>query len=260
MSTVGLKKTMDIPRPRRGIGFLIDEVIHELKQPLNQIRVAAQDVRIDVRENRLKTDSLPESMREIESAVDEGARRIDRLRSLAELGTRPFLAPGYDPGEPSSTPALQLPDMCRTLLARARTSFPELDISGEFQPDVGLDVRHSMILAWVVWELIQNAQEALRSAARAPACISVSMTSHDGTAVVRVRDHGCGVLGSASSIFEPFFTTRDGAAGLGLPLARALVHEVGGRLALLKSDQDGSEFEVIVPNAYVKKVMPGAGG
>jgi signal transduction histidine kinase len=57
-----------------------DDFLHDLKQPLNLIRVLAQDVRLDVTKDRLEIASLPETMTEIEAAVDELVTRLDELR------------------------------------------------------------------------------------------------------------------------------------------------------------------------------------
>ena len=58
----------------------------------------------------------------------------------------------------------------------------------------------------------------------------VAVSSHDGQVVARVTDTGEGVAEHAGQdLFEPFFTTRNeqGAAGLGLAIARATARHTG---------------------------------
>lgn len=56
------------------------DFLHDLKQPLNLIKVIAQDVRLDVKKNRLQLDTLPGSMAEIESSIDHLVSQIDEYR------------------------------------------------------------------------------------------------------------------------------------------------------------------------------------
>jgi signal transduction histidine kinase len=48
-------------------------------------------------------------------------------------------------------------------------------------------------------------------------------------------------------IFDPFFTTKPGGMGLGLAISSTLVASRGGKLRLIKSDSDGSIFEIAIP-------------
>ena len=59
-------------------------VLHDLKQPLNQIRVIAQDIRIDAKKERLDVASVPDSMKEIENAVDDLVNSLDRIGTIFE--------------------------------------------------------------------------------------------------------------------------------------------------------------------------------
>jgi hypothetical protein len=71
----------------------LDRLLHDLKQPLNLVRVIAQDVRLDQRKARLDPATLPDRMLEIERAVDDVVQRLEGIRAL--LG-----AP--EPAEPST--------------------------------------------------------------------------------------------------------------------------------------------------------------
>jgi signal transduction histidine kinase len=65
-------------------GVSWERLLHDLKQPLNYIRVIAQDLRIDIKKDRLDIGSLPENLREIEKTVDQLSNGIDRLRNFAK--------------------------------------------------------------------------------------------------------------------------------------------------------------------------------
>ncbi|HEY0192758.1 MAG TPA: ATP-binding protein [Kofleriaceae bacterium] len=99
-----------------------------------------------------------------------------------------------------------------------------------------------------VWtNLIQNAQQALASTARAR--IEVSTAVEGDWAVIRVADNGPGVPADAQPrIFEPFFTTKPKGegTGLGLGIARQIVDKHGGAMRC-ESEPGWKMFEVRLP-------------
>jgi signal transduction histidine kinase len=48
-------------------------------------------------------------------------------------------------------------------------------------------------------------------------------------------------------MFDPFFTTKSGGMGMGLAICFTVVENHGGKLRLVKSDSDGSIFELAIP-------------
>lgn len=65
---------------------------------------------------------------------------------------------------------------------------------------------------------------------------------------VCVRDNGCGFSSSdLERIFEPFFTTKASGTGLGMPIAKQIVADHGGRLDARNSQNSGAEFVLTLP-------------
>lgn len=94
--------------------------------------------------------------------------------------------------------------------------------------------------------LLENARLAMPRGGT----VRIQVAAADGRVRASVADEGCGVEpGTEERIFEPFFTTRraDGAAGLGLTLARAIARDHGGELALAESSPSGSVFLLDLP-------------
>jgi len=214
-------------------------VLHELAQPLNRIRITAQDIRIDVREKRVEVASLSDSMLEIEREVDLLARRFDLLRRMALPHERtPSLSPKEDRG-----------DLCAALrnqLDRARESFPELTTEIETTQEILVDGITAWALELAIWELVCNAVEAAQDAARPPR-VTVRCSRRDDDVVIAVEDNGPGIRADAvASVFAPFFTTHRGAAGMGLAFARSLVADLGGTLELAPSTDAGATFHIVL--------------
>ncbi len=212
--------------------MLMDRLVHDLKQPLNLIRVTAQQVRLDVKRERLDVSTLARDMADIEQAVDELVRHIDRLRRLLA------------PADEEAPPAASLERACATavdrLLAERSGARIEQAVSGSLPAVVAVPER----LEQALWELLDNAVLAVAACGR-DGRVRVS-AHHDGDQVtVTIDDDGCGVPDALHErIFDPFFTTRAGAMGIGLPLAVALVDAGGGRIVLAHSKESGSCFHL----------------
>jgi two-component system NtrC family sensor kinase len=100
----------------------------------------------------------------------------------------------------------------------------------------------------VLLNLLLNAIQALDGVGQ----VRVELTSKSGFAEVRVKDTGRGIPPQAiANIFRPFFTTKGGGTGLGLSLARRIIEDHGGTIAVASTQGQGTEFTVSLP---VRKV------
>lgn len=77
--------------------------------------------------------------------------------------------------------------------------------------------------------------------------------------IVSVADNGPGVPESEQTrVFEPFYSTKGhGGTGLGLAVARKIVHEHGGTIDLLSPPGGGAEFVIRLPTAEARRTSPG---
>ena len=66
--------------------------------------------------------------------------------------------------------------------------------------------------------------------------------------VIDILDNGPGIGDDArQTLFQAFKTTKTGGTGLGLAIARDLAVARGGNLKLTRSNHDGSEFRLHLP-------------
>jgi len=218
---------------------LLDALAHEFKTPLTSIKAASTSL--------LSSNALrPEQQRELLSIVDE---ETDRLSVLV-------------------TEAIQMAriEAGRVILRRASHSIQELIQlvmdklrtvveDRKIQVDIGTDVPP----VWVDAELIEVAlrqlvDNALKySPAGSP--VTIAAKSKDGRVVVSVADHGPGI-GEAEQgrIFEKFYRAEASrhqipGAGLGLVIAREIVHAHGGEIWLDSHPGEGSIFQFTLPSA-----------
>ncbi|ABN77819.1 sensor histidine kinase [Cereibacter sphaeroides] len=100
----------------------------------------------------------------------------------------------------------------------------------------------------VLGNLVRNARQALETAGR-PGTIELSAGEGEEEWWIKVGDTGPGLRPKAR---EHLFTAfqggaRKGGSGLGLAISAELVRGHGGRLDLLRSDSDGTEFIIRLP-------------
>jgi signal transduction histidine kinase len=68
------------------------------------------------------------------------------------------------------------------------------------------------------------------------------------TITIHVIDTGPGIAPDVlARIFEPYFTTKAGGSGLGLPTARRIIEEHGGRLDVHSEPGRGTDFCMVLP-------------
>ena len=102
----------------------------------------------------------------------------------------------------------------------------------------------------VVSNLLRNARQAIEATGEA-GTIEVSARETESEWRIRVGDTGPGLPPKArENLFAAFQGgVRKGGTGLGLAIAAELVRGHGGSLDLLRSDEEGTEFKIILPKA-----------
>ncbi|RJE88100.1 sensor histidine kinase [Paracoccus onubensis] len=100
----------------------------------------------------------------------------------------------------------------------------------------------------VLSNLTRNARQALEGTGQ-PGLIEIGAGESDSEWWIRIGDDGPGLPDKAREyLFQPFTSSvRKGGTGLGMAIAADLVRSHGGRLELLRSDAEGSEFMIRIP-------------
>ena len=104
-------------------------------------------------------------------------------------------------------------------------------------------------LIQVVLNLIHNAEQAIAESG-GTGTISIELNELNGGIVIDIRDSGPGISpDDKDRIFDAFFTTkdRDQGTGMGLYLARKILHDHGGDLRLHLGDPGNTTFRISLP-------------
>jgi signal transduction histidine kinase len=212
------------------------QVAHEVKNPLQPMRMAAQllqrarserDPRVD-----LVADRLAHTVLEQTQALD---RIASDFRAFAGVAPEAKIQVRFDDWLD------RVREQCAGLFL-GKSVVVSLE-QGAGDARVAID---GNVLARVFVNLVQNAHEA------APAGVSVRLVSRaePGKVQVVVADDGPGVPEAARGrLFEPYFTTKSSGTGLGLAICRRLVEAHGGTIRLLRSQPGETAFEIELPAA-----------
>jgi PAS domain S-box-containing protein len=122
-----------------------------------------------------------------------------------------------------------------------------IDVVPDFDATV---MGNANALGQVLLNLLQNAQHALVRDGEITIRIEPFFEEDERLVALRVKDSGPGIPPDVMPrIFEPFFTTkpREQGTGLGLSLARQIVHQHGGRIWACSEPGQGAEFSVLLP-------------
>lgn len=245
------------------LGEITTSIAHEVSQPLNVIRMAAQnallegeadpDMAADEKEDfPLMADGefrgfALEKFHAIIRQVDRAAVVLSRMRIFSR---KRDVEESFD-----------VCDAIRTALALMSPVLQAGEIA--VTQDLGdreLWVKGSKpLFEQAVIYLLRNAREALlEGSAASPKSIAIAARRAAGGRIkVIVRDNGPGVPDAlAERIFEPFFSTKPNErhVGLGLSLVYGAVRDMDGELRLLPAST-GAAFEISLPEAEPASAM-----
>ncbi|MEA3266628.1 MAG: HAMP domain-containing sensor histidine kinase, partial [Candidatus Fermentibacteria bacterium] len=220
------------------VGFA-RETAHQISTPLSSLMGWIE---------LLKDDPELSSYSELEEALVHMDADVNRLNSIAQrygqMGRRPRLEPISI--EKTVYGVVDYFNARKGLLGTGVT----LEI--EQSADEHIINGNSVLLGWVLENLIKNAVSSCASCSEGGKVIVSCEYTHPGATEIEIRvsDQGQGIpYSDQGRIFQPGFTTRKGGWGLGLSLARRIVEEYhNGSIRLLSSTPDvGTVFSILLP-------------
>lgn len=210
------------------VGAMLDEkdrmlgaIGHDLRTPLAALRVRIESVEDD--EDRTRMAGI----------IDEMSGTLEDILSLARLGR---------PSEPVTEVDLA------ALVDAVVDDFRDLDLPVEAEEAPRLLFRlRPTLMRRAVRNLVENAVKYAGAA-------EVRLIAEPGRAVIEVADRGPGIpADQREAVFQAFTriehsrNRETGGIGLGLALARAIVSEAGGTVALADRDGGGLIARITLP-------------
>ena len=236
------------------LGEMTTGMAHELSQPLNVIKMAAQNALSEVAPTEPRPAGFRPPMDDAELrpfVAGKLARIMAQVDRAASVITRMRVFGRTPEGEPA---LFDVREACRgaLILVGQRLRNAGIIVREELggQP---LRVRsHQNLLEQALVNLLINARDALQQSMRPDKTIVLSTSrGSNGHVLITVADNGPGVpVEIRERIFEPFFTSKPTGqgTGLGLSLSFGIVREAGGTLSLLPGEE-GAAFQIDLPEA-----------
>ena len=108
---------------------------------------------------------------------------------------------------------------------------------------------HRNQMQQVIYNLVQNALDAMQTVAGRRRVLCVRTERRGGTSVaIVIEDSGPGIDPSqVDRIFSAFVTTKSHGMGLGLAICRQIVERHGGQLVASSDGMTGAQFQVVLP-------------
>jgi two-component system sensor histidine kinase HydH len=216
------------------IGEVVTAVAHGIRNPLANIRAAAQVAGLGS-----ATGPAGPTTRHLASIMAEVDRLELRLKELLQ-----FVRPATSANTPVDLNGVvgEALQMVAGRIAAAR-----VQLTQSLSPDLPPLSGNSMLLEQVVLSLLANAIEAIPNGGGA---ISVRTGVEPGSrdVFVEVRDSGAGIpAGEIANLFKPFYTTKAQGTGLGLAIARKFTEAHRGTITVSSRPGEGATFRVTLP-------------
>lgn len=227
------------------VGQMAAGIAHEMNQPLNVVRMAADNVLIRMEKGTLEPVYIQEKLELIGDQAGKVGKMILHMRIFAR-DDAPDLKP-FDPID-SVRSAIHLMDM-RLKLANIRL---DTELPDQCSPVLG----YAQQLEQVIINLLTNAHDAILDHTMpfgseiGRIMVKLSEDKANGMVVIRINDTGGGIPGNIRDrVFDPFFTTKDvgQGTGLGLSICSTMIAEMKGRIEIADA-AFGTEMIVSLPS------------
>src|SRR5215831_15535850 len=201
------------------LGQLAGALAHEIKNPLNFISLALDQMRMRYGPQLLR--GRDDFLRQLVMMKDEVKRLSEMVQTFLHYG---------QPIEifPAPTDLRQLVNSVLAL-SESKLKSQGIDVIEEgAEVQTLLNVDAEKVRTCFV-NVVANATQAMPEGGQ----LKVEFARHDGHFIVRFSDTGPGIDPEiAAHVFEPFYTTKREGIGLGLFFSRAIVEKHGGTITI----------------------------
>ncbi len=215
------------------------QVAHEIKNPLTPMKLTLQQM-----EQSLRTGDL--SLEKSRKSIDVLLKQVDILNQIAvsfsSFANMPAPAPQV-------TDLHALIQSCVNLFAaekNLRIAFVATDKIVQVLVDATSFSR-------AISNILINALQAKRDEVSVD--VNITTRLEDQIVIIEIQDNGKGIPASIRErIFQPQFTTKQSGSGLGLAMARQIIHQAGGAITFESQEGRGTTFFIRFPIAPTLQV------
>lgn len=232
-----------------GLGQAVAKISHDLRNILTTAQIFA---------DRLEDSADPKVRRAAPKLVNSITRAVNLCETTLAFGKAEEPAPTLSRFNLSHLVAdlVEAESLAGETAGQARVEFLT-----DLPPNLTIRADRDQLYR-VLSNLARNARQAIEGTGQ-PGTVEIGAGETDAEWWIRVGDTGPGLPDKAREfLFKPFTgSARKGGTGLGLTIAAELVRGHGGRLELMRSDAEGSEFMIHLPrDLAIQPPRHGGGG
>jgi PAS domain S-box-containing protein len=225
------------------LGEMAAGLVHELSQPLNIIRLAAEGALMLAERGKATPEWQNQQFALVAEQSERAAEIIDDIRIFSRRDTGPVQVFDAIAAVKGATEVLEGQMRADGIVLGFAARCDQAPVRGR-----------KVQMEQVVINLLNNAHHALRDARDSHdkvwvGRIDITATLESDWLKLVVADNGPGIPAAIRSrIFEPFFTTKDAkrGTGLGLSVSFGLIAAMGGRLEI-EDSREGAAFVIRLP-------------
>ncbi|MEE9311803.1 MAG: ATP-binding protein [Planctomycetota bacterium] len=176
----------------------------------------------------------------LERGLENKGQRDIAGKLISEIGAldrvvRDFLQ--FARGSKGSIEKLSLKAALMPVIEAAKSANPDIVVIANL-PDIELE-QDTTAIREALTNLTVNAAEELKEGGK----LQITASQSNGVVTVVIQDNGPGIPKHVcEAMFVPFVTGKADGTGLGLPIARRLLRDSDGNLALTRTDETGTVF------------------
>lgn len=215
------------------IGRLASRIAHELRNPIQAIRMGIELLKQDLTET---TEIVP-----FRESCQTTLQHIDQEITAANTIVKDLLEYARDMKfEYTPTDINSLIDGALFNLAE-KIADAQITVVTNYG-EIPLIIADGIRIRQVMLNIIQNAIEAMTDGGT----LTISTAPHDECSIsIVVQDTGCGITPEhIQRIVEPFFTTKEKGVGLGMSIVHRIIQAHGGTLAIASAPGQGTMMTV----------------
>lgn len=232
------------------LGELASAIAHEIKQPLQNISLANEDLQIENAAGNVNKQSIAD----ITTDIAEDIRRIKFIISEVSNFSRGQLE--------DITEWFDVNTRIRNAFSLARIKFSNTHIRVDFDLDENIPkiLGNPYKFEQVIVIFYNNAKDAIEEKEQT---LNVSFDKkmvvksyyQDSNVIIEVADNGIGIpKENHTRIFMPFFTTKPlgKGSGLGLSISLGIAKEMGGLIEIESDEMEGTLMRLKIPKKNLK--------
>lgn len=213
------------------IGRMVSTVAHEVRNPLQNIRIGVDAIREEIEDDREKSEIL--------QGIDYGVNLLNNIINELLEYSRPVRL---------KRTSASLRDIVEQALKIQAHKLKDINIRVELDKEDRRISVDTVKFTAVLVNLISNAVEAMPHGGNLE--IRSRFYEREGESLLglSISDSGCGIGKEyLERVEEPFFTTKITGTGLGIPLCKKIIETHNGIFSIRSTEDEGTTVEITLP-------------